>query len=427
MKKSAVHPLFESAAIPAVNTSRPAARRVYRCQEPIRLLKVITAFWYGGTEKQAMNLIRRLDRSVFDLRIASLDRQGHYLPELLERGIDVAEYPVRSFFRPHFAWQQARLYARLRRERTQVVHSYNFYANVFATLAARAAGVPLVIASIRDRGAYLTPLQKQVQRHACSLADLVLVNAESVREWLLEQGYNESRIREVRNGVDVSEYMQDGSATCDLRAQFGLPASSPLIMMLTRITPGKGIDDLMQAAVKVTRRFPAARVVIVGDKQDADNRGRTFVNPEYRRLRALRDKLGLSEQVIFTGYRQDVPGLLAQANLSILPSYSEGMSNTLLESMAAGLPVIATRVGGNPELITDQVTGLLVRPGDVQGLADAMCGLLQYPDRAKAMGRRARESVRKNFSFDEMATVTQRIYIEHLERKLGTKIKLETR
>ena len=107
------------------------------------------------------------------------------LPELLERGIDVAEYPVRSFFRPHFAWQQARLYARLRRERIQVVHSYNFYANVFATLAARAAGVPLVIASIRDRGAYLTPLQRQVQRHACSFADLVLVNAESVREWLL--------------------------------------------------------------------------------------------------------------------------------------------------------------------------------------------------------------------------------------------------
>ena len=424
-RKSAVHPLYEAAAVHAVKNGRHAARRAYRCPEPVRLVKVITAFWYGGTEKQAVNLIRRLDRQVFDLRIAALDMRGHYLPELLERGIDVREYPVRSFFRPGFLHQQARLIAYLRRERVQVVHSYNFYANVFATMAARAAGVPLVIASIRDRGAYLTPLQRRVQRFACGFADLVLVNAESVREWLLEEGFDERKIRVIRNGVDVGEYNPEAQRSGGLRAQYDLAEATPLIVKLTRIAPGKGIEEFLETAVRVSRRFPAARFMLVGDKMDTDNRGRTFVNPEYKRLRALRDKLGLADSVIFTGYREDVPELLRQADVSVLASHSEGLSNTLLESMAAGVPVVATRVGGNPELVTDQLTGLLVRPGDADAMAEAVCSLLQSPERARAMGRRARACVREQFSFEETANETQRAYIEHLERKIGTKIKFD--
>src|SRR5262245_47486637 len=138
-------------------------------------MKFVTLFEPGGTERQFVNLAVGLGRQRFDLRFGCLNRTGPYLTTLAEHGIPVEEYPIRGFVSPAYVAQATRLARDLSRDHVQIVHSYSFYGNVFAVPAARAAGVPVVIASIRDRGAYLTQRQQRVQRYVCRLADVVLV------------------------------------------------------------------------------------------------------------------------------------------------------------------------------------------------------------------------------------------------------------
>src|SRR5205085_96310 len=137
-------------------------------------------------------------------------------------------------------WQAGRLARHITRRRIQIVHSYNYYANVFSVPAAWVAGAPVIIASIRDRGVYLSDIQRWIQRQVCRLADCVLVNAESIREWLIDDGYDPGRIVVIRNGIDVSRF--DVPRRPGLRAELGIPEQAPVVAMLARLTPMKGIE-----------------------------------------------------------------------------------------------------------------------------------------------------------------------------------------
>src|SRR5690606_13517596 len=169
-------------------------------------LKVVTIFASGGTEGQVHNLVRCLDRERFDLEFACLKKWGHYLEEVEQWGIPVTEFRIQSLYKPHTLRQLLRLMGYMRKRRIQISHSYNFYSNIFAIPAARLAGVPLVLASVRDRGVYLTPAQRRVQRWVLGLADKVLVNADSIRDWLLEEGLDPARIVTIHNGIDLARF-----------------------------------------------------------------------------------------------------------------------------------------------------------------------------------------------------------------------------
>jgi glycosyltransferase involved in cell wall biosynthesis len=377
--------------------------------ERTRLLKVVPTFMCGGTENQFMTLGRALDPTRFDLEFACLRRWGGFVAEIDERRIPLVEFDIATFRSFNAIAQQAKLARYITRRRIDIVHAYNFYGNVFAIPPARLAAAPVIIASIRDRGPYLTPMQIRVQRYACRLADCVLVNADAVKQWLIAQGYDASKIAIIPNGVDLERF--DRRVEPDrLRRELGLPSGVPIVAVVSRLNRLKGIEHFLEAAAAVLGRFPDARFVVIGETNPNER--------EYQQVLArLAQKLGIGDRVVFAGLRTDVPELLAGATVSVMPSLNEALPNVLLESMAAGVPVVATRVGGTPEVVEDGENGLLVPPADSIALAVAIERLLADPELAARLARAGRDSVTKRFSMEQMVRATEQLYQTLLERR----------
>ena len=373
-----------------------------------RVLNVVPTLMCGGTENQFMALTRMLDRTRFDVEFACLRRWGPFVDELVEARIPLTEYQVATFRSVNALAQQARLARHIARRRVQIVHAYNFYGNVFAIPPARLVA-PVVIASIRDCAPYLTAMQKRVQRYACQFADRILVNADAVKDWLVKDGYDPSSITIIRNGVDLSRF----DARPDpqrLRRELGVPDGTPLVAVVSRLTRLKGLEHFLEAAAAISTRVPDARFLVVGETSPMD---RAYLGE----LQQYAERLGVADRVMFTGLRTDIPALLASVNVAVMPSLNEALSNVLLESMAAGAPTVATRVGGTPEALVDGVTGLLVPPADTTALATAIVRLLNNPSLATHLGRAARLRIADAFSVKRMVSATEDLYLELLERK----------
>jgi L-malate glycosyltransferase len=370
----------------------------------IKLLKMLTSFHIGGTERQVANLTLRIDSSRFDLHLACLRYSGQLLEELKTLAIPRPEFRIGSFYSPKTFWQGMRFAQYIRKNRIQIVHSYGFYSNVFAVPAARLARTAIVVASIRDTGDVLTSAQRQVQRMICKAADCVLVNAEAIREALIKEGYPPHKIVVIRNGIMLSKFgkRQRGGL---LRQELGLPLTAPLVMVSSRLNQMKGIEYFLDAAVILAERFPEARFLVVGDGESRNE------------LEAYSGRLGLGRRVVFTGFRCDVPELLSEAEVSVLPSLSEGLSNALLESMAAGVPVVATRVGGNSEVVEHGSTGLLVPARDPAELAGATGRLLENKNLATSFGQAGMRRVKELFSMERSVRQTEHLYERLLEAK----------
>ncbi|MBI4638176.1 MAG: glycosyltransferase [Candidatus Rokubacteria bacterium] len=373
------------------------------------MLKFLTVFGMGGTERQAVALGRALAPSRFALHIACLRRWGHLLGEIEALGVPLAEYGIDRLYGPRTLRAQVRFASDLRRDRIQVVHTYNFYPTVFAVPVAKLIGVPAVV-SIRDTGVYLSSWQRRVQRLVCRLADRIVANAEAVRQWLVTDGYDPRKIAVIRNGVDLSAF---GVSRCDgrVRQELGLRAGVPVVTVLSRLKPLKGLEDFVDAAALVAQRVRHARFLIVGDGHLVKDGG---VVPDLLYREALEGharRLGLDGRITFAGFRLDIPEVLSEATVSVLPSLSEGLSNVLLESMAAGVPVVATRVGGNPEVVVDGGTGLLVPPRDPAALARAICRVLEDAELAASFGRAGQRRIAEHFSLERMVTETEQLYL----------------
>ena len=378
-----------------------------------RILKVVPTLMCGGTENQFMALTRQLDRERFDIEFACLRRWGPFVDEITERRIPLSVYNVTTFRNLQAIAEQARLARHIARKKIQIVHAYNFYGNVFAVPPARLVA-PVVIASIRDCGPYLTSMQKRVQRYACQFADCILVNAEAVKQWLVREGYNESKIVVIRNGVDTSKF--GGAADpARVRRELGVPDGVPLVLVVSRLTRFKGLEQMIEAAAILKSQGTSARVVIVGETAPSEK-------AYLERLKRHADEHRVADRVIFAGLRSDVPALLAAADVSVMPSLNEALSNVLLESMAAGAPTVATRVGGTPEALIHEETGLLVPPGESRALAAAIVRLLEDRSAAARLGRSARQFVHTRFSVDQMVRATEQLYTSLLARKQGVPV-----
>ncbi|MGH8246465.1 MAG: glycosyltransferase [Gammaproteobacteria bacterium] len=368
----------------------------------IRLLKFITDFNIGGTERQILNLVQRLDPARYELEMACFRRTGPFFAEFAARNIPLSEYNTNRLYNYTALREQLKFAAHVRRNQIQIVHAYGFYANVFAVASARLAGVPVIVASIRDTGDHLTGLQRRVQRLICLMADCVLANAEAVRQSLIAEGYRPEKIHVIHNGIAFPRVPPRNRGRSRLRREFALPPAAPLVAVFSRLIRNKGIEYFLEAVLIAAKRCPDARFLVVGDG---------FYKKELQQ-KAL--DLGLGDRLVFTGFRMDVPEVLSEVTVSVLPSLSEGLSNALLESMAAGVPVVATRVGGNPEAMGEGATGMLVPPRDALSLADAICRLLENPEMAAGFGRAGRRRVEERFSLDQMVRATERLYLRLL-------------
>jgi glycosyltransferase involved in cell wall biosynthesis len=366
----------------------------------VPILTFLTNFLIGGTERQVVNLVHNHDRDRFAVHLACFHRRGPLLDEIDTEELRLTDYPISTLPSPRTLWQQSRLARYVSSRGIRLVHSFGFYANVFVVPAARLGRAEVVVASIRDTGDHLGGMQRALQKLVCRAADHVVVNAIAVEQVLLRQGYDPSRISVVPNGIDTTRF-RNACATSALRRELEVPERARLVVVVSRLNRLKGIEYFLDAAALLRHRFPDVRYLIVGDS----------ISQAYRdELQARAAALGLGECVRFTGFRGDVPALLSEASVSVLPSLSEGLSNVVLETMAAGVPVVATSVGGTPEMVEEGVTGMLVAPRDSVALAEAIGAMLADPARAAAIGRAGREQVARRYSLEAMVRGTEALY-----------------
>lgn len=382
--------------------------------EKARLLNFVVDFGSGGTEGQIYHLVRSLDPGQFHVEFAALHCSGPFLEQYAKRGYAIREFTINSFFSLLALTQMLRLIKHLRVQRIQILHAYNFYALMFAIPAARLAGVPLVIASIRDRGVYLSSKQLRLQKLVCQFADKILVNADAIRDWLLEQGYPDRKITVIKNGIDLDLYDKGkttAAGTSAIRRDFGIRADARLVVMLARLNRQKGVSDFIRAAALVNDKHPDVRFLIIGKPSLESMTGQNGHSSDQQQWLDLGEHLNLKDSLFFCGHRSDIASILSETSVSVLPSHSEGLSNTLLESMAAGVPIVASNVGGTPELIQHEIHGLLVPPHAPEQLARAINRILSDDAFAERLGQSARHKAREQFSLEAMVTRTRSVYI----------------
>jgi len=369
----------------------------------LAVLQFLTIFGIGGTERQVLNLVQGLDTSRFAVEVACLKRWGALLPEMEATGVPITEYKTTSLYNHVAAWNQMKFIRHLRKRSIQIVHTYGFYSNVFAIPPARLAGAAAVVASIRDTGEHQTPMQRRIEKLFCRMADCVVTNAEAVRKRLTNEGYDAEKIVVIHNGIELTRYAKK-PAELGLHRELGVPSGTPLVAVFARLNELKGIEYFLRAVAGLIDRFRNVRFLIVGDGAS---------RPE---LEKYSERLGLNKHVVFLGFRLDVPTLLSEISVSVLPTLSEGLSNSLLEAMAAGVPVVATSVGGNPEVVQGGITGLLVPPRDAEALGQAIGRLLEQPSLGTKFGLAGRERVIKQFALERMTQATERLYEGLMER-----------
>ena len=367
-----------------------------------RVLFLIDELDVGGTEQQILELVKRIDRRRYEPLVCCF-RPGRVSGEIAAAGVRVIELPKRGKIDPVLV---ARLVRLMRRERIDLVQTYLFTANTWGRLAALIARVPLIVTSERNVDMWEEPYKQRLGTWLDRWTQRTTGNSGAVADYLVSKGLDRAKVRVIYNGVDTSRFEgpADPHAT---REEFGIPQHHAVVGHLARLEPQKDPRTFLEAAALVARRNPALSFLVVGGGS---------LEAEAKRQA---EDLGLANRMIFTGPRRDVPRLLAACDLSVLASVKEGMSNTIMESMAAGKPMVATRVGGNPELMADGETGFLVPPRDPAALAGAIQRVLDDPSLAKAMGLSAKARIAERFSVDAMVGATERLYDELVAARRG--------
>jgi glycosyltransferase involved in cell wall biosynthesis len=360
------------------------------------VLHVVDCLNTGGTERQLFELLRRLDRRRFRPMVACFKAHGDLLPRLRELGVEPLEFPLGgSLMKASTAVQIGRMALLCRIEGAKIVHAHDFYSNLIGVAAAQLAGARS-IASRRDLGHWLSPMQKRALRLALKSADYVIANAVAVGDLVTrKEGVPPHKLLVVENGIDVHLFDTQSQREPDPPLP---PQNGPRVAMVASMhLPDKGHGDLLEAAALLKQRGLVAQWLIVSD-------GALRAQHE-EKARAL----GLEGEVLFLGRRADVPRILHHVDLLVHPSWAEGFPNVVLEAMCARKPVVATRVGGCPELVSAD-NGRLVEPRQPAQLAEAIAELLGNPALAQEMGRRGRRIVEERFSLDRMSQTIQSLY-----------------
>ena len=350
---------------------------------------------FGGGERVLLLLAAELVRR--DYRVSVLTFAADQNLELSSINFPVYLLPLRKTYNKEALGAARELRRFLISNQVRIVQTFFESSDLWAGLVCKTVPGMQLIWSRRDMGILRSPMHTSAYKLLASLPDAVFTVSELVRQYTIHQdGIDPTRIRTIYNGINPDLWPDRAEAASGdpLRDSFH-------VTTVGNIRHVKGHDVLLRAASIVIRKFPDAAFSIAGD----------VLEPDYfQSLQALVRELNLSRNVHFLGGLNNLPEHLAQAALFALPSRSEGLSNALLEAMAASLPVVATRVGGNTETVQDGVTGLIVPSDDSAALAEAICEILSDTARARAMGAAGRRRILDKFSVDAMISQTTDVY-----------------
>jgi L-malate glycosyltransferase len=365
----------------------------HQAQVDARLFLMTDSFETGGSERQFVMLAEALGKEPFEVRLGCLQRKG----PLLKRVGDVAEFPLAgSFFTIQAQKARLALARYLRENAITIAHSFDFYSNLMLIPTARLARIPVVIGSQRQIGDLLTSRQFRAQLIAFRLCDGVVCNSHAAAQRLLACGLPARKLTVIPNALPDDAFLKTSPA---LERVPGLLR----VGMIARMNhPVKNHAAFLRAAARLVPDFSDLEFVLVGDGPLRDD------------LVRMAKLLGIADRVRFLGDRQDIPAVFASLDISVLPSLSESLSNAVLESMAAGVPVVATRVGANSDVIIDGESGLLVPPNDQEKLVEALRRFLRDPLLRAECSQRAREIAKENFSLDRTRVRFEQFYWEAL-------------
>ena len=374
-------------------------------------LQLIGSFHQGGSERQAVQLTRLLiEGGRCNVFVATLDRSGILLDDLHRLGIDdVPEFRLNSFYETRTARQVRRFAQYLRKHEIDIIHTHDFYTNVFGMAAATVARVPVRIASRRESSVRPSS-QRLVERTAYRAAHAVVANCEEIRQQLIKEGVPAPKVRTIYNGIDPTR-VQTKRDRDEILTGLDLPTDARFVTITANMRAHvwnpepacyKDHATFLRAAQRVHEKFPEAAFIIAGEGELK------------KATEELASELGIAARTFFIGRCADVGALLSISEVCVLSSRAEGFSNSILEYMAAGRPVVATDVGGAKEAIVQGQTGWLVPAGDFMTMAEHIIALLSEPETAIRMGQRGKQVVNEKFSCQRQLQNVESLYTELL-------------
>ena len=370
-----------------------------------KILHIIATLEIGGAEVQLINLIRNLNRNNYASMVCCIARGGPLVAELKELGIKVVILGKERKLNPSVLLP---LYRLIKNERIDIVHTQMFRANLWGRIAAILAGVPVIIATEHGLNPWKNFIHITVNRILAEFTDgIISVSAVGRRIRIQREGIKPEKIVTIHNCVDLRLFDRAADFDNNIRQEFSIGSDECVVGVVGRLQEVKGIRYLIEAVADLRQTVPTARLLVVGD------------GPFKQSLMNLVQKLGLDEQVIFTGYRRDIPQMMNTMDVFVLPSLREDLPLSLIEAMAMRKPVVATSVGGIPEVVVDGETGILVPPKDSTTLAKAIAQILLDKQLASHMGLAGRRRVENQFSVDAVVERTQQIYNRLIRKKIG--------
>jgi len=372
-----------------------------------KILYVITSTGIGGAEKILCQTAKSMDKNKYHVSICSLKEKGEMAEDIERHGIAV--HCLHMVNKEGFVgWISStialfQLFSYLRKVRPEIVHSFLFRANILARIAGYLTGVPIIISSIRVMGGEKRYFHF-IERITSFMVEHYIAVSESVKNYVMQKSkISDENITVIYNGTDIENH--NYSNVKNVKMPFGVEDGDDILVTVGRLHKQKGHAYLLHAISMVEKEMPRLKLLIIGEGEEENN------------LKILAETLDLTDKIIFAGLRYDVEKILPVAGLFILPSLWEGTPNVLLEAMAARKPVIATEVGGIPEVVVHGRTGILVPPEDSDALANAIKNLLKDKLKAEEMGKAGRLRVEEHFTIAGMLKKTEKLYQRILKEK----------
>lgn len=364
----------------------------------------------GGAERNLLNILIHINHNRFRSYLYTF-QSGPPMTNILEqRNIKCVQIPYPTTL--HGMKKYITLSREIRRLKVDILHSYFEGSDIWGTLLAKLAGIPIIISSKRDMGFSKNKKILTAYRFINPFVTKIISASEAVRYQVsLQEKVNSKKIVTIYNGVDPDKFSNSNHKD-GLKAELKLSTSSPIVGVLANIRPIKGVEYFINAASKVLKKFPRAQFIIIGSCLPFQQ---SLIY--YDRLKSLVRELKLKNNLFFLGGRTDIPDILSIMDVSVLPSLSEGFSNTVIESMFASKPLVVTDVGGNSEAVVHGETGFVVPPKNINKLADAICILLADKKLVKSMGEAGRMRAKRLFSLETMIDRIENLYTTTLNNK----------
>ncbi len=378
-------------------------RKAVPAKNVVKVLHLITELNSGGAEQLLATSMQQKWPAHYRHSVVTLYDGDTALAESIRQvGIPVVDLAMKRNGRIRGLWQFYRL---LRQERPHIIHSWLIHAALLGRVMGRLTGVPIIVTA-RHSVDFGSGLRQRLNRWTSHLDDRTIAICDHMRQVEMAQtGVATEKIVTIFNGIPNVTFPERQSARTALLQSLRLPPDALLVGTVGRLHAAKGHADLAEAVPQIVTAMPQVHFVWIGD------------GPERTALEAQVKRLEIAGHVHFLGDRTDVPALLVALDLFVMPSRWEGLSVGILEAMAAGLPVVATAVGGSPELVIDGEAGRLVPPQDAAVLAQAIRQILINPVLARQMGAAGRQRVQSHFTIEQMVRQTEQLYDALLQMK----------